>query len=266
MARVRVIHWKAAEAGPLVEVCRAGGYEVEFDGDIPAPELVRSIRHKQPDAVVIDLTRLPSQGREAALALRRTKYSRHIPIVFVGGEPEKVAAVRVMLPDAAYTTMGRLCAKLKSVCGKPVLGAIAPPSVMERYGHRTKAQKLGIREGTTVAIFDAPRDYAAALGEMPEGVEMLENPDEPQPVTLWFVSDPEAYRAALRPMRRLAAKTKLWVIWPKSDGPRGTNRRLTQHVVREMANEVGLVDYKICGISEHWSAMVFAPRKAVAGK
>ena len=259
MARVRVIHWKAAEAGPLLEVCRGAGHEVEFDSEVPSPELIRGIRKNQPDAVVIDLTRAPSHGREAALALRRTKYSRHIPIVFVGGEADKVAGVRALLPDAAYTTRGRLAAKLKLVCGRPVRNAVAPPTVAERYGQRTKAQKLGIREGSSVAVFDAPRDYAAVLGEMPDGVELVENPEETHPVTLWFVRDPEAYRQALRRMRRLAAATKLWIVWPK-----GGVGGLTQNVVRELANEVGMVDYKICAVGERWSGMVFALRKAAA--
>lgn len=257
MARVRVIHWKAAEAVPLLDLCRDAGHDVEFDGESPFPAVIRAIRQNQPDAVVIDLSRLPSHGREAALALRRTRYSRHIPIVFVGGEAEKVAALRELLPDAAFTAPGRLAAKLKTVCGRPVVNAIAPPSVSERYGHRTKAQKLGIREGSTVAVFDAPRDYATLLAEMPAGVEFVENPATAHPVTLWLVRDPEAYRQALRPMRRLAARTKLWIVWPK-----GGASGLTQNVVRELANDVGLVDYKICAIGERWSGMVFAPRKA----
>ena len=48
---------------------------------------------------------------------------------------------------------------------------------MERYGSRTVAQKLGIKEGSTVAVIDAPRDYAAALGELPAGVEIVEDPE-----------------------------------------------------------------------------------------
>ena len=40
MARVRVIHWKPAESGPLIEACKACGYEVEFD-DIPFPALAK---------------------------------------------------------------------------------------------------------------------------------------------------------------------------------------------------------------------------------
>ncbi len=260
MPRVRIVHWKASEAGPLIEVCRAGGFDVEFS-DIPSPELAREIRHNQPDAVVIDLTRTPSHGREMALALRRTKYSRHIPIVFVGGEAEKVAGVRTFLPDAVYTTMGRLCVRLQSVCAKRPAMPAAPPSITERYGHRTKAQKLGIRAGSTVAVMDAPRDYAAGLGELPEDVTILEDPDEAQPVTLWYVRDAETYRDALQRMRRLAPKTKLWILWPK-----GAKSALNQYAVRELALGIGLVDYKICAIDDRWSAMVFAPRRTATGK
>ncbi len=47
---------------------------------------------------------------------------------------------------------------------------------MERYGSRTKAQKLGIKPGSVVAVIDPPRDYEAAIGDLPEGVDFAENP------------------------------------------------------------------------------------------
>ena len=103
MPRVRIVHWKAPEAGPLIEACRACGFEVEYD-DVKGGELVKMIREKPPDAFVIDLTCLPSHGREVAIYLRRTKYARHIPLIFVDGEPEKVEAIRWQLPDATFTT------------------------------------------------------------------------------------------------------------------------------------------------------------------
>ena len=118
MPRVRIIHWRAAESGPLIEACRAGGFEVEFD-DVPFPALAKHIRHHQPDALVIDLTRLPSHGREVAMAIRRTKFSRHIPIVFVDGEPEKVAMVRSQIPDATFATRKQLCARIKAASHTP---------------------------------------------------------------------------------------------------------------------------------------------------
>ena len=91
--RVRVVHWKDSEAEPLLQACRDCGFEVEYTAkDLPL--IARAIRTTMPDALIIDLTRLPSHGRELALAVRSRKYSRGIPIVFVDGAPEKVEAIR----------------------------------------------------------------------------------------------------------------------------------------------------------------------------
>jgi CheY-like chemotaxis protein len=254
--RVRIIHWRSAESGPLIEACRAGGFAVEYD-DIPFPALAKSIRHDQPDALVIDLTHLPSHGREVAMAIRRTKFSRHIPIVFVDGEPEKVALIRKQLPDATFTTRKQLCAGIRKAIANPVANPIAPLGVMERYGSRTRAQKLGIKPNSTVAVIDPPRDYETVLGDLGEGVELVENPASVHPVTLWFMRDPDAVLAALRRMRAIADKTRLWIVRPK-----GPKSQLNENFLRDAGNEVGLVDYKICAIDEHWTGIVFARRKS----
>jgi CheY-like chemotaxis protein len=256
MARVPIVHWKPAEAAALIETCRAGGFEVEFDAD-NLPLVAKTIRRTLPDALVIDLTRMPSHGRELAFAIRRTGYTRQIPILFVDGEKEKVEAIRKQLPDAEYVTRKQLCARIQSACGRKLRNPVTPPGVMARYASRSKAQKLGIREGSTVALFDAPRDYASMLGELPEAVELLEDPDSVHPVTLWFVRDPREYRNGLRGMSAIAGRTKLWIIWRK-----GSADGMTPNLIRQAANEAGLVDYKICAVSEQWSGMVFARRKS----
>jgi len=259
MARVRIVHWKAPEAGPLIDACRACGFEVEYD-DVRFPELAKMIREKPPDALLIDLSCVPSHGRDTAIAFRQTKYARHIPLVFVDGEPGKVEAIRRLLPDAVFVSRKQLCARVKAACAKPVANPVIPLGGMASYGSRTVAQKLGIREGSTVAVIDAPRDYTAALGELPADVELVEDPataQEVHHVTLWFVRDPRVYRVGLHRMQRLADRTKLWVVWRK-----GSTNGLTQYVVRDAAIEAGLVDYKICAVNEQWSAMAFARRKS----
>ncbi|HEY3823273.1 MAG TPA: hypothetical protein VGL82_01890 [Bryobacteraceae bacterium] len=256
MPRVRIVHWKPPQAGPLIEACRACGFEVEYDvagGNV----IMKLIRANPPDAIIIDLSCVPSHGRETAVYLRGTKYGRHIPLIFVDGEPEKVEIVRSLLPDAVFTVRRRVCAAVKSACAKPVADPVRPPGVLERYGSRTVAQKLGIKERSTVGVIDAPRDYVAALGELPANAEILEDPDSPQAVTLWFVRDPRVYQAGLRRMQAIAGCSKLWVIWRK-----GSGNGLTQYLVRDAAIEAGLVDYKICAVNEQWSAMAFARRKS----
>ena len=255
MQRVRVVHWKAEEAGPLREVCGSAGFQVEFD-EADLLTLLRAIRSTQPDAVVIDLTRAPSHGRQLAYHLRSSKSARHIPIIFVDGAAEKVVAVREILPDATFCILQRLPAAVKLAIRNPVATPVAPPTVMQSYGSRTTAQKLGIAAGMRVAIFDAPRDYAAVLGTLPADVELDDEPQGAAPVTLWFVCDPREYQAELPRMARLAAVSKLWMIWKK-----GSTNGLTQNLVREAANEHGLVDYKICSVNAQWSGMLFAAKK-----
>jgi CheY-like chemotaxis protein len=255
MARVRIVHWKAAESGPVIEACRACGFEVEFEaGDLPA--VWRKIRAKVPDVVAIDLTRAPSQGRDLAFAMRQSKVTRRIPIVFVDGEAEKVEAIRQKLPDAFYASRRQLCARIRTALRTVIANPVTPPPMMESYGSRSTAQKLGIAAGATVGVFDAPRDYLAALGALPEDVEVVEEPASICKITLWFVSDLEVYQAGLRRMKAMADRTKLWVVWRK-----GSSNGLTQFVIRNGAIEVGLVDYKICRINETWSGMAFARRR-----
>ena len=103
MLRIRVVHWKDSEAEPLLKACRDCGFEVEYSAkDLPL--IARIIRSEIPDALVIDLTRLPSHGRELALAIRARKYTRGIPIVFVGwrageGGSHSAASARRYLRD-----------------------------------------------------------------------------------------------------------------------------------------------------------------------
>src|SRR5436190_2193733 len=93
VGRVCLIHWNEAEAEPRVERLRAAGFDAMRIA-ITGPGASGIIRKQQPSALVIDLSRLPSHGREIGLHLRRQKTTRHVPLVFVEGEPEKVARIR----------------------------------------------------------------------------------------------------------------------------------------------------------------------------
>jgi hypothetical protein len=257
MARVRLFHWKAAEAAPLVELLRSKGFTVDYGGD-SANGNIRSLRENPPLAAVIDLTRMPSHGRHVAAAIRGTKSIRHIPIVFVDGEPEKVAKIRSEVPDAVFTSRSRLASELKRV--KPVTDPVVPVRMMDSYAGRSAAEKLGIKEHFRVALIDPPADYARALGNLPAGASLEEDPDEVLPVTLWFIYDLDAYLARLAWIRPLAAKSKLWILWRKQTA-RHRGFGLTQSSVLQSAMAVGLVQYKMCSVNEEWSGLLFTWKK-----
>lgn len=257
MHRVRIIHWRPAEAAGLIETVRAAGFEPEYDGEMNVPAISRAIRASLPDAVLIDLSRLPSHGREIGIWLRGIRATRQIPLVFVNGEGEKLERVRKDLPDAAYASAVDLTGVLRSACRETSRSPVVPAQMMDRYKEKTTAQKLGIVAGTAVAVIDAPRDYAAILGQLPEDVEVSEDPRSVHPVTLWFIFDRDTLFAALPRMRSIAAKTKLWIVWRK-----GVEGRVSQNSIREMAIEGGLVDYKICSLNAQWSGILFARKKS----
>ena len=103
MARIVLICWKPAEAAPKTAALRRAGHTV----DVRAPQgavALRAFRESPPDVFVIDLTRLPSQGRDAGLFLRQQKPTRLVPLVFAGGAPDKVTRAKETLPDAVSST------------------------------------------------------------------------------------------------------------------------------------------------------------------
>jgi hypothetical protein len=55
-----------------------------------------------PDVVVISLDRLPSHGRGYASWIWYAKKRQHIPIIFAGGQEEKVAVTRQQFPKGVY--------------------------------------------------------------------------------------------------------------------------------------------------------------------
>jgi hypothetical protein len=259
MAKVRLFHWRAEEAKELIRQLNHAGYEVEYPGEKENGSF-RSLRQGGFHAAVLNLTRLPSHARYVAMEIRAHKATRHLPMVFVDGDPAKLERIQRELPDAVFTARAKLIAVLKRV--KPVENPAPATSMMASYAGRTTGQKMGFKAGSRIAVIDAPRDYAKAIGDLPAGASFEEDPTGVLPFTLWFVHDRETYLASLPRMRKLAqAKSRLWVVWPKAASKKGAGSGVTQTLIRESAIAVGLVDYKICSVDETWSAMVFAVKK-----
>src|SRR6202795_4994677 len=112
MRRVLLIHQNAVEATERAKILRAGGHDVT----IVLPQglkFLRDVRRAIPDAIVIDIERLPSVGRDIGIALRMAKSTRNLPMVFAGGVLEKIAGIRMSLPDASYAAWSKIGTELK---------------------------------------------------------------------------------------------------------------------------------------------------------
>jgi CheY-like chemotaxis protein len=256
MKRVILVHWNADEADERAARLREAGYDVSCHSEAranPGP-----LREDPPDAFVIDLTRIPSQGREIGGWLRRQKPTRGVPLVFIEGDPEKTQRVRDLLPDATFTSWEDVAGKLADAIERP-LEEPAIPGAMDAYSSVPLVPKLGIAAGSTVALIHAPSGFEKTMDGLPDGAAILDDGTEPADVILLFETSVAALEKSFTDASaRLNKGGRLWIAWPKRTS--GVASDLSQVVVRTFGLARGFVDYKIASIDQTWSGLCFARR------
>lgn len=255
--RVVLVHGNPADAPARVERLRAAGHDAEL-APLDGAAALRFLQAHPPDACVIDLARRPALGRDLALALRSTKATRQVALVFVvEGEPESLGRLRALPPDATYTTWRAICGALRRAHApaRPVV----PASRLAGYSDTPLPRKLGIKAGMTVGLIDAPEGFEAALGALPEDTRLVHAPRGRCDLLVWFATSRAEVERRVAGMRERFGDGGLWIAWRKQ-GAAGAGD-LTQADVRRIGLANGLVDYKICAIDATWSGLKFARRR-----
>ena len=122
MARVFYIHWNQEEAAKTAEALVDAGHDVRFHW---SSENHAQIRDFEPDIVAISIDRLPSHGRAIAEWFWEAKKRRSIPILFVGGTPDKVEATLARFPGARHCASDSLADSISSLAREAVSAASA---------------------------------------------------------------------------------------------------------------------------------------------
>ena len=127
------------------------------------------------------------------------------------------------------------------------------------YSGTPLPRKLGIREGSRLLLVDAPADFAATLGDLPPGVELVEAGAGAVDVAILFALGAATVRALFADLAAsLEPAGGLWVAWPKRSS--GVATELDENAVREIGLADGLVDNKVCAIDATWSGLRFVWR------
>ena len=127
---------------------------------------------------------------------------------------------------------------------------------MAGYSGTPLPQKLGLKPGARFAAWAAPEGFARTLGALPQGVTMGDaaRGSSPLDVIVCFApSRAELNRLLPRAQRRLDPQGGLWICWPKKAS--GMKTDITEHDVRQLGLDSGLVDNKVCAIDEVWSGL-----------
>ena len=240
--------------GERVERLKSAGYEA--DPKMPqGPTFLRELGENPPAAVVIDLTRLPAQGRDMGVAIRMRKGTRHIPLVFVEGVPEKVEKIKELLPDAVYTTWEKIIPALGQAIANPPNDPVVPKSAFDAYKGKPLVEKLGIKAGFLVVLVNPPEGFNKTLGALPKGVKLQDGAGDGHDLMIWFTRSGEELEQGIEDMTKIAKRGRMWIAWPKKTSKMVSD--LTQQYVRDVGLASGLVDYKICSIDKTWSGLLF---------
>ena len=128
------------------------------------------------------------------------------------------------------------------------------------YSGTPLPKKLGIKEGTRLAVVHAPDGFDATLGELPAEVEPSSRLTGGADVVVAFYTSRKALAAEWPKLTGAAAPNgTIWVAWPKKASKMPTD--ITEGVLRELLLPSGWVDNKVCAIDDTWSGLRFALRR-----
>ncbi len=122
---------------------------------------------------------------------------------------------------------------------------------MAGYSATPLTKKLGIVEGSTLALVNAP---PGVIDGLPAEVTVKRQARGKADVVVAFFTERRDFERRVEALGRMVFPSGgLWVAWPKRSSGRETT--LHEQVVREVALPLGLVDNKVCAIDETWSGL-----------
>jgi len=130
---------------------------------------------------------------------------------------------------------------------------------MPGYSGTPLPKKLGIKPGAHVCMIAAPADVLEELDAALVDCQKSDDGKGPLDFAMVFTkSKAELARDFKRISKLLAPAGMLWVSWPKKSS--GVVTDLNENIVRVVGLDAGLVDVKVCAVTEVWSGLKFVRR------
>ena len=132
---------------------------------------------------------------------------------------------------------------------------------MPGYSGTPLAKKLGIKDGYRLVLLHVPDDVKSELRDplaksriQPFSRQTGKNRDLDF-VFLFAKSRAGLEREFFPAAKALAPAGMLWISWPKKSS--GVATDLTENVIRQIGLDAGLVDIKVCAVTDVWSGLKF---------
>jgi hypothetical protein len=129
---------------------------------------------------------------------------------------------------------------------------------MPGYSGTPLPKKLGIKPGLRIRLKNAPSEVRSELHEALSQCDESERGNSLD-FALFFTSSQTELKKHFAPMARLLHPAgMLWISWPKKAS--GVPTDLDENMVREIGLAAGLVDVKVCAVTDVWSGLKFVRR------
>jgi len=119
---------------------------------------------------------------------------------------------------------------------------------------KSVAEKLWIKAGFTICLFNAPENYEAVLGKLPEGVTVVNKLVNPVDLIQVFMDNRQALEEQLPKIKPLLSPdTILWVTYHKGTSKIKTD--INRDTINAYAKTLGLVGIAIISVNDDWAAL-----------
>jgi hypothetical protein len=130
---------------------------------------------------------------------------------------------------------------------------------MPGYSGTPLPKKLGIKDGFRVRLVEAPPDVRAELKSALSACELVRDEKSPLDFAMVFTKSKKTLAERFSELSKLLSPAgMLWVSWPKKSS--GVSSDLDENAVREIGLAGGLVDVKVCAVTDVWSGLKFVRR------
>ena len=130
---------------------------------------------------------------------------------------------------------------------------------MPGYSGTPLPKKLGIKDGLQVRLIEAPPEVVAELKRSLEKCKLVRDPKALMDFAMLFTKSAASLKKDFTQLaKNLAPAGMLWISWPKKSS--GVPTDLNENIVREIGLAAGLVDVKVCAVTEVWSGLKFVRR------
>lgn len=124
------------------------------------------------------------------------------------------------------------------------------------YSGTPLAKKLGIKDGFTIKIVNAPDDYYDLFSDLPSDLVHENDPQTNKDFIHYFVKSVATLEKDISLLKQeIVQNGIIWISWPKKASKVETD--LNGNIVRQIGLNHGLVDIKVCAVNEIWSGLKF---------